>query len=52
VIDGAPEIILGIFVLFLALLMWRLTFSLWGWAVFFVSGSYMVVKGWLKILRK
>jgi membrane-bound ClpP family serine protease len=49
--EGTKEIVLGIFVLLLALLMWRLTSSTWGWAVLFLSGSFFVLFGWWKLFR-
>jgi hypothetical protein len=42
---SARLIVQGLMALALALLMWRLTHSLWGWLVFFLPGSALVLYG-------
>jgi NADH:ubiquinone oxidoreductase subunit 6 (subunit J) len=42
---------LGCFILTLALILWRVTHSPWGWGVLFLAGSYFVIAGLYQILR-
>lgn len=42
---------LGCFILILALILWRVTHSPWGWGVLFIAGSYFVLTGLYQILR-
>lgn len=45
---GTGEIFQGVFILFLALLTWRMTGNLFGWFVLFVPGAFFVARGlWL-----
>jgi hypothetical protein len=48
---GANELILGIFVLALSLLLWRLTSNFWGWAVLYAPGAYFVILGIVRIFK-
>ena len=49
--EGVKEIFLGIFVVFLALLLWRATHNVWGWLVFFIPGTGYIVFGLVKVIR-
>jgi hypothetical protein len=42
---SARLIIKGMMILCLALLMWRLTHNVWGWLVFFLPGSGIMLYG-------
>lgn len=48
-----PEsiIALGIFILFLAIVMWRMEHVFVAWLVFFVSGSFYIVWGIVKVTK-
>jgi hypothetical protein len=46
------SIINGLIALVLALLLWRLTHSFWGWLALFLPGAALVVWGWIVILRR
>ena len=49
--EGVREIVLGLFIIFLSLAMWRLTSSFWGWAVLFAPGSALIMIGWTKAVQ-
>jgi membrane-bound ClpP family serine protease len=49
--DSDKDIFLGIFILFLALIMWRVEERSWAWLVFFIPGSFYVVWGIIKAMR-
>jgi hypothetical protein len=44
-------IIMGIFILILALVLWRMTHSFLGWLVLFIPGTAFVMRGLLLIVR-
>jgi hypothetical protein len=48
---GAVELFQGIFILFLALLLWRATHSLIGWAVLFLPGAIYTLWGLYLVIR-
>jgi membrane-bound ClpP family serine protease len=49
--DSVKDIALGIFILMLALIMWRIEENFWAWLVFFIPGSFYVVWGIIKALK-
>lgn len=49
--DAAKDLFLGIFILILALLMWRATGNFWAWLLFWAPGSFYIMMGLVKIFR-
>jgi membrane-bound ClpP family serine protease len=49
--DPVKDIALGIFILFLALIMWRVEENFWAWLALFIPGSFYVVWGIIKVLK-
>jgi hypothetical protein len=47
---GIGELLQGLFVLFLALAMWRATGSWLGWLALFLPGAYFVLRGAFLVL--
>jgi hypothetical protein len=48
---GVSSTVMGMFILGLALIMWRSTLSLPGWAVLFVPGALLTLRGVYVIIR-
>jgi hypothetical protein len=48
---GVRELFQGVFILILALLIWRATGSFLGWLALFAPGAGYVVVGLVKVLR-
>jgi hypothetical protein len=48
---GAFELLLGLFILALSILLWRLTENYWGWLVLFLPGAFYTFLGWVKVHR-
>ena len=49
---GVKEFFMGIFVLLLALIMWRATHSFWAWLVFFIPGAFYVLFGLCQVIKE
>lgn len=45
------NIMLGIFILILALFMWRITHSFEGWAILFICGTVFVLMGLYQMFK-
>jgi hypothetical protein len=50
--DYFKDLALGIFIGFLALIMWRVEHNIWAWLIFFVASAFYIVLGFIKGLRK
>jgi hypothetical protein len=48
---GTAELFLGVFILILALVAWRMTASLLGWFVLFAPGAGYVVWGLVRLMK-
>ena len=48
---GVMEVFQGVFILILALLLWRATGSFFGWLALFVPGAGYVAWGLVKIMQ-
>lgn len=48
--EGFNDVVLGLFIVFLALFVWRFTRSFIGWDVLSLSGSAFIITGWCKFL--
>lgn len=49
--DSVKDIFLGIFILFLAIIIWRMEHLFWAWALFFLGGSFYIIWGFIKGLK-
>jgi membrane-bound ClpP family serine protease len=49
--ESIKDIFLGIFILFLAFIMWRVEKNFWAWLVLFIPGSFYVVWGIIKAIK-
>ena len=49
---AAHSFVMGIFVLALAIAMWRLTHDNIAWLVFFVAGAFYTLRGWALVLSQ
>jgi hypothetical protein len=48
---GTGELFQGVFILFLAILAWRMTGSVLGWFILFVPGAFFVFRGLFLVVR-
>jgi hypothetical protein len=48
---GVRELFLGVFILILALAVWRMTASLLGWFVLFAPGAAYVAWGLVRLMK-
>ena len=50
--DSVKNLFTGIFVLILALFMWRMTHNIWAWLVFFIPGSGYTLFGIWQVIKE
>jgi hypothetical protein len=48
---GVGEIVQGLFVLLLALAIWRTTGSFWGWLVLFLPAAFFIFRGIYLVIK-
>jgi hypothetical protein len=48
---GVSSCVMGMFILALALALWKITASPQGWAVLFLPGAFLVMRGVYVIIR-
>jgi hypothetical protein len=49
---AASSFLMGVFVLALAIAMWRLTRNHAAWAIFFVPGAFYIMRGWALVFTQ
>jgi hypothetical protein len=49
--EGVFDLFLGIFILFLSIVVWRFTENFWGWIILFLPGAFYVVRGLYKLIH-
>lgn len=49
---AAHSFVMGIFVLALAIAMWRCTHNHAAWVLFFLAGAFYTLRGWALVLRE
>jgi len=45
------KLFLGVFILILAMTLWRITGNFWGWLALFIPGAWFVVTGLVELFR-
>jgi hypothetical protein len=45
------DLALGTLIMILALLTWRITGNFWAWLVFFIPGSFYIIKGLIGAIK-